>query len=164
MDFTETNISSLWITSVVPILAFILSVIVLLTNRYFSKKNIKISTMQAIFKTVAEKANDCNRLWEHKDSEFSIFAGPPPIDAKHNVVSELIISIEVIEKSFYLFGEDIIGHKDDFYYLFWKQLRTGLREWLRQEAPKIADSLNKTDYSKQIRDIHEKFLQYFEPT
>lgn len=82
--------------------------------------------MQALFKTVAEKAIDCNELWDNTKNVESLFANPGP-NPMYNVVSELIISVEIIEKSFDLFGKGIKGRKNDFYYLFWKQLRTGLR-------------------------------------
>lgn len=148
-------------SSVVPILAFIISLIALFSNRSFSKKNIQLSIQQAIFKTVSEKAKDCNTLWESE----------PPIEAQnensahYKIMSELIITKEIIEKSVDLFSKNdksIIRYKEDYYYLFWKQLRTDLRGWIRR-TPQIAIEVNNQYYTQQVADLHAKFQKHFEP-
>ena len=86
-------------------------------------------------------------------------------DSPHfKIMSELIITIEIIEKSFSLFGQNdssIDSNKNDYYYLFWKQLRTDLRGWIRR-TPIIAKQQNNFYYSEQVADLHSKVEKYFE--
>ena len=120
--FFACNLVFDW-SSVIPILAFIVSIVALVTNRSNAKKNIRLSIQQAIFKTVSEKAKDCNILWEAETDRNHE-------NATHfKVMSELIITTEIIEKSIELFSKNdqsIILIKDEFYWLFWKQLRADL--------------------------------------
>jgi hypothetical protein len=147
---------------VIPILAFAVSIFALLSNRSNSKKNIQLAIQQVIFKTVAEKAKDCNNLWETEPENEK----QNPNSPHFKVVSELIITTEVIEKSFELFGnndESIEIYKSDYYWLCWKQLRTDLRGFVRK-APQIAIGLNPPNaiYTNQIADLHLKFQNHFE--
>jgi hypothetical protein len=63
MFFLDFHLVSNWV-SVIPTLAFIVSIAALRTNRLNAKKNIRLSIQQAIFKPISEKAKDCNALWE----------------------------------------------------------------------------------------------------
>lgn len=81
-------------------------------------------------------------------------------------VSEVITSIEVIERSFILFKRNyktVRKNEEDYYYLFWKQLRTDFRGFLRNSAPEIATRIDNKYYTDQVNDIHAKFRNYFEP-
>lgn len=152
--------SSFGLSSIMPILAFILSIIALFSARTFSRKNIRLSIQQAIFKTVSEKAKDCNTLWENEPENEKQNEDSPHF----KIMSELIITTEIIEKSFSLFGQNdssIDSNKNDYYYLFWKQLRTDLRGWIRR-TPQIAQQQNNLYYSQQVADLHSKFEKYFE--
>ncbi len=105
--------SSLGLSSILPILAFILSIIVLFSGRTFSRKNIRLSIQQAIFKTVSEKAKDCNTLWESEPENERLNENSPHF----KIMSELIITTEIIEKSFSLFGQNdssIDSNKNDY--------------------------------------------------
>ena len=146
--------------SVIPTLAFIVSIAALVTNRSNGKKNIRLSIQQAIFKTISEKAKDCNTLWEgESDRNYE--------NATHfKVMSELIITTEIIEKSIELFSandKSIVAIKDDFYWLFWKQLRTDLRGWIRH-TPEIVKQMEPQNiyYSQQVADLNSKFTNHFE--
>ena len=148
-------------SSVLPILAFTLSIVALFSSRTFSKKNIQLSIQQAIFKTVSDKAKECNVLWENEPESEKQKSNP----THFKIMSELIITTEIIEKSFVLFGKNdksINTFKDDYYYLLWKQLRTDLRGWIRTTRD-VAEKENNSYYSKQVADLHNKVEKYFEP-
>jgi hypothetical protein len=152
--------SNFGLTSFVPILAFILSIVALYFSITFSRKNIQLSIQQVIFKTVSEKAKDCNTLWENEPANEM----QNPNSPHFKVMSELIITTEIIDKSFDLFGKNsnrIKVFKDDYYYLFWKQLRTDLRGWIRR-TPQIAEGLNNVYYSQQVADLHARVQNHFE--
>lgn len=153
-----TNLNWGLITSIV---AVIVSIIALLINRIIAQKNIRLTIQQAIFKIVIDKAKECNVLWE-SEPEY----GKQNYNSPHfKVISELIITIEIIDRSFSLFKKNYKAikkeHEDDFYYLFWKQLRTDLRGWIRQ-TPAIAQKLGDQYYSNQVIDIFNKFEKHFE--
>lgn len=147
-------------TLVLSIVAIIVSITALYYNRLFAKKNIQLSIQQVIFKTVSEKARDCNSLWEN---EPEIEKNNP--DSPHfKIMSELIITTEIIDKSFELFGRNdgtIDVYKGDYYYLFWKQLRTDLRGWVRR-TPQIAEQQSNQYYSEQVSCLFSKVDAYFE--
>ncbi len=153
---------NVWFQTIVPSLALILSLIALFSTRAFSRRNINLSIQQAIFKTVSEKAKDCNLLWENEPANEKQNENSPHF----KVMSELIITTEVIEKSVSLFSQNdssIGGSKDDYYFLFWKQLDTGLRGWIRR-TPQIATQLNNQYYSGQVTDLFSKVEKHFEPS
>lgn len=150
-----------WAT-VTPTLAIIISFVALITNRRIAQRNIRLSIQQLIFKTVVDKAKECNAMWEEEpESEKR-----NPNSAHFRIVSELVITKEIIDKSFSLFGKNYKSikteYEDDFYYLLWKQLRTDLRGWIRR-TPEIAVGLNNQYYSAQVKDLFEKFEKHFEP-
>lgn len=143
---------------ILPTLAFIVSIAALCSNRRNAKNNIRLSILQAIFRTVSEKAKDCNTLWEiEPDINYK--------DATHyKVMSELIITTEIIEKSMELFSKNdksIILIKKEFYWLFWKQLRTDLRGWIKRTPEIVKQMEPKNDiYSQQVSDLNSKFETY----
>ena len=147
-------------SKITPIVAVAVSVTAILINRRSSHKNIRLSIQQAIFKTVSDKAKDCNTMWESEP------ANGINDDSPHfKVMSELIITQEIIERSFLLFAHNyksIKKYKDDYYYLFWKQLRTDLRGWIKR-TPNIAQRVNDLYYSEQVATLQEKFVKHFEP-
>jgi len=147
--------------NITAIVAVVVSVIAILVSSKTSRKNIPLSIQQAIFKTVLEKAKDCNALWEMEpQNELDNESSP-----HFKVMSELIISKEMIDKSVTLFAENyksIMKYEDDYYFLFWKQLRTDLRGWIRR-TPTIAQQLGDNYYTDQVTDLHQKFKNHFEP-
>lgn len=146
--------------------AALLSIIALIISIRFSKRNIRLNIQQAIFKIVSDKAKDCNNVW---NSPLEL---KEPANSPHfNVMTELIISKEVIDKSFHLFGKNqssIKKFKNDYYYLLYKQLTPNLRGWLRK-SPEIADRLKKEFnepnlyFDRQTMDIFSVLERYFEP-
>ena len=147
-------------SAIIPTLAFIVSIAALVSNRKNAKNNIRLSIQQAIFKTVSEKAKDCNLLWEAEtDRSYE--------NATHfKVMSELIITTEIIEKSIELFSRNdksITAIKDEFHWLFWKQLRTDLRGWIKR-TPEIVKQMEPKNlyYSQQVSDLYSKFEKHFE--
>jgi hypothetical protein len=144
-----------WSTWLLPLIATLISLFSLYLSATYSHKNIRLSIQQTIFKTVSEKAKDCNAIWEVESDEHT---------PHYKVVSELIISKEVIDKSFDLFKKNyssITQFRDDFYYLLWKQLRTDLREWIKK-SPDVAKLINNEYYSKQIEDLDNIFKNHYE--
>ncbi|MFN3444559.1 MAG: hypothetical protein ACK44D_02385 [Bacteroidia bacterium] len=162
--YTVLNISEInqiqfnW-SALTPIVAIIISIIALLVNATLARRNIRLNIQQLVFKTVSEKAKECNFLWESETKNEMNENAP-----HFKVISEIIITIETIEKSFELFEinyKSIKADEDYYYYLFWKQLRTDLRGWIRK-TPEIADAQENETYTKQVLGIHKKFNKHFE--
>ena len=143
----------------ISIVAIIISIYSILLNRLNARKNIRLSLQQAIFKTVSEKVKDCNTLWD-----IESLSKKDPNETHYKVISEIIISKEVIDRSFLIFKKNynaIIEYEDDYYYLFWKQLRTDLRDFIKK-APELAKVVGNELYAKQISDLHKIFRKHFE--
>jgi hypothetical protein len=159
----QSNPSFNWstvISAITAMVAITVSIIALRINRRMARRNIRLSIQQAIFKIVSEKAKDCNALWEAEtDRSYE--------NATHfKVMSELIITTEIIEKSIEIFSTNdklITLIKDNFYWLFWKQLRTDLRGWVKH-TPEIVKQMNPKNiyYSQQVTDLYLKFENHFE--
>ncbi|MBL7742087.1 MAG: hypothetical protein JNN00_01310 [Chitinophagaceae bacterium] len=161
MTYLLHSNSNFSLTSIIPILAFIISTAALYFSVTFARRNIRLSLQQSIFKTVSEKAKDCNQLWESEPANEM----QNPNSPHFKVMSELIITTEIIERAFDLFSKNnstIMKFKDDYYYLFWKQLRTDLRGWVRR-TPQIAEQLQNVYYSQQVTSLHNKVQAHFEP-
>ncbi len=157
-EFLQCSPTFNW-SAVTPVIAIVVSILALLINRTIAQKNIRLTIQQAIFKTVSEKSKDCNTLWQNEPTSKTDQREP-----HYKVISELIISIEVIDKSFYLFEKNyksVRDYQDDYYYLFWKQLRTDLRGFIML-APIIAKTVGNEYYTKQIEDLHILFKKHFE--
>jgi hypothetical protein len=147
------------ISGVTAMVAITVSIIALRINRTMARRNIRLSIQQAIFKIVSEKAKDCNVLWDNEPMREQNDSFP-----HYKVVSEIIISKEVIEKSFDLFEKNykaITKLKDEYYYLLWKQLRTELRQFIKG-APSVANQINNNYFTEQINDLHRIFSKHFE--
>lgn len=147
-------------SSMTPIIAIIISIIALFVNSRLARRNLRLNIQQLIFKTVNEKAKDCNSLWENEPVSEKINNNSPHF----KVISEIIITLETIDKTFGLFEKNyksIRNDRDYYYYLFWKQLRTDLRGWIRR-SPEIAKEMKNEIYSNQINGIYETFSKYFE--
>jgi hypothetical protein len=147
------------ISAITAMVAITVSIIALRINRTMARRNIRLSIQQAIFKIVSEKAKDCNTLWDNEPMSEQNDNSP-----HFKIVSEIIISKEVVEKSFALFEKNyqpITKLKEDYYYLLWKQLRTDLRQFIRT-APDLAAQLNNKYYTAQINELHRIFNGHFE--
>lgn len=119
-----------------------------------AQKNIRLSIQQLIFKTISEKAKDCNSIWEQECT---------PNSPNNKLISEIIISREVIDKSFDLFESNYSSIKKfqgTFYKLFWTQLRTDLRSYIINNTETIARS-EKPVYKKQVEDIRSWFIEFY---
>jgi len=153
-----------WLTlmgAVLPFLALLLSGYTLYKNVAIAERNTRLTIQQALMKTVAEKVSDCNQLWD-------VIANKAESNLPHKeVVSELIISIEVIERSLSLFEKSYkliwIEARTDYYYLFWKQLRPYLRKWIRDSSWVIMEHLADDYYTDDIKRLHKEFREYFDP-
>jgi hypothetical protein len=151
---------------IIAILAVIVSLIALYFSVIYFSRNIRSSIQQSIFKTVSEKAKDCNLVW---------ISEPKPGEGEnesphYKVMTELVISREVIDKAFDIFGynqHSIIKFKNDYYYLLYKQLDPRLRDWFKR-TPEIADRLEsefgepQLYYKAQIADMFAAFKKHFE--
>lgn len=134
--------------------AILISVIALLINRKMAQNNLRLSIQQLIFKTISEKVKDCNLIWE-QESKID--------NPNHKLISEIIISREIIDKSFDLFEKNyksIRKIQTEFYKLFWTQLRTDLRVYIIDGTPKIAEMQNSDIYKQQINDIRSWFINF----
>lgn len=155
----QDNIISL--STIISIMAFGFSIISLFVNIKISQRNTRLTIQQAVFKTVIEKAKDCNTVWVNEPAEEFGF----PTSPHFLVISEVIISIETIERSIKIFERNYsnIGKENssDFYYVFWKQLRVDLRGWIKT-SPLISEQINDEIYSNQIKLMFSKFKSHFE--
>lgn len=137
----------------VSLFAALTSVAALVISYTYSRKNVRLSIFQSVIRSISEKAKDCNGLWE-LDSK----PGLP----NHKLVSELVISRELIDKSLILFhGNEKRARqdKDEFYYLFAKQLRTDIRNFVMNAAEKHKEQGE--IYCQQIEGIKEAFSKHF---
>lgn len=151
---------------IISLAALTLSTIIILISVETAKKNVRLSIQQALFKTVSDKAKDCNVVWTN---EPKIKTGDNE-SPHYLVMTELVISLEVIDKAFELFSKNqnsITTFKKDYYYLLYKQLTPDLRGWLRR-TPQIAERLKKEFkepnryYDKQIKDVFSALEPHFD--
>jgi hypothetical protein len=147
-------------SAVTPIVAIVVSIVALCINRAVAQRNTRLTIQQALFKTVSDKVKDCNTLWENEPENER-----HPNSPHFKVMSELIISVEIIDKSLALFEKNYKTirkeFEGDYYYLFWKQLRTDLRGWIKSTQT-IAKALNNQYYDLQVADLFKKFEKHFE--
>jgi hypothetical protein len=152
------------ISIVLPVLAIIVSIISIWLSTRFSRKSLRLAIQQMILKTVGERVSACNTIWR-EDIEALTAVGVIP-HPHFAVISEIIISMEVIEGSFKIFQKNyksVRENEKDYYFLFWKQMRTDLRGFIKDEAPRIATRINNQYYTQQINDILSAFDKAFEP-
>jgi len=126
------------------------------------RKNIRLSIQQAVIKTAVEKAKDCNAAWDKSKKFFDDWeAKGAKFESKehYDVISELVISKEIILKSFTVYSKQdsrVIEEKQDYAYIFWKQLNTALRGFFTSEAVKIALAYgHKTTYGGQLLEVND---------
>ncbi|PZX61015.1 hypothetical protein LV84_00003 [Algoriphagus ratkowskyi] len=147
-------------SAVTPIVAIVVSIIALFVNRSIAQRNTRLTIQQALFKTVTEKVKDCNALWDNRPENQRGSTSP-----NFKIMSELIISIEIIDKSLSLFEKNYkairIESEDDYYNLFYGQLRTDLREWIKSTKT-IAKKQNSKIYDSQVELLFRKFERHFE--
>ena len=78
-------------------------------------------------------------------------------------ITEIIISLELLENTFILFEKNYKGIKEKYENvldkIFWKNLNTNLRKYIMEY--KFGDSERET-YKNQLRNIHNRFEFYFE--
>lgn len=137
-----------YISPLISLCAFILALISLLYTLRNAKKSMRLSIQQAVIKTAIEKAKDCNIIWDKSN-----------ITEHYDVISEMVISKEIILKSFEVYQKlekGVIKEKEDYAYIFWKQLKTDVRGFFTSEAVKIALRANcKTTYGDQLLSIND---------
>jgi len=165
----KQNDSDIWsflfklITILVSAVALIISIRSLnLTAKYSATnianatKNMRLSIQQAMAKTASEKAKDCNNLWKaSRDAEL----GSPAIRPfpHYSIITEMVISREVIDKAFSLYAKNYDEAKydgDDCAYLFWKQLTPDIRGFFRETAFRFGISGKNQVYSKQVYELY----------
>ena len=140
--------------------AIIISVASLVFSVRFARRNLRMGLQQAIFKIVQDKANDCNLVWKNEPALEMNNQSPHFL-----VMTELVISKEVIGKSFELFSSSwssIQEMREDYYYLLYKQLTPDLRGYIHR-SPAIAQALGNIYFSDQVNAIMEIFKKHFEP-
>lgn len=90
----------------------------LFVNRRIAQRNIRLSFQQEIFKVVSDKIKEINVLWESEPENEKQNSNSPHF----KIISEIIISIEILERSFFLFEKNYKSIKQefegDFYFFF----------------------------------------------
>lgn len=127
----------------------------------YSRKNIWLSGQLHLINLVSGKAKDCNLVWANEPKPYT------PEDYHILVISEMIISIEVIDRSVKVLSrgnENVSDSKEDIYYIFWKQLHVDVRGWASKTRDfVIRKNIPSTDpYAIQVETIHKYFEKYFE--
>jgi hypothetical protein len=132
-------------------------------------KNIRLSIQQAVIKTAIEKAKDCNAAWDKSKKFFEeLEAKGTKFDKKehYDVISELVISKEIILKSFTVYSKqdsDVIKEQEDYAYIFWKQLNTAIRGFFTSDAIRIALAFkHKTIYGDQLLGVNDFVKNHIE--
>ena len=78
-------------------------------------------------------------------------------------ITEILVSIEVLDKTFDLYGKtdrDIIQSKNDVEFVFWKQLNTDLRKWIKVDYKKSVTENGQ--FHKNILKIQSRFRPIYE--
>jgi hypothetical protein len=140
-------------------ISIIISIVALWRSSRSSRKTTSLSVQQAMFKMVQEKSKDCNIAWinepENEQNEIS---------PHFAVITEVIISLEVINRAFQLFDgnyKSLEDQKGDYYYLYWKQLRPAIRGWIMNQVKKASEFDDRV-YKDQLNTINTSFGKYFE--
>src|SRR5688500_11258049 len=102
MIYIENGNNSLFDWSLITSgIAIFVSIIALIRNSRYSRTNIRLTIQQSILKMATEKAKDCNLLWERE-----IVNERDPSSPHFRIITEIIITTEVIEKSFEWFEKN----------------------------------------------------------
>jgi hypothetical protein len=112
-----------------------------------NQNELHLSMQQSLFTAAIEKAKDCNVIWMGLEQHF--FKQNPNSwreklreSLNEKVIDELTISKELLLKAFDLYGRQknyfSKEEKNDFAYVFWKQLSTDLRDFFVTCAFKYA--------------------------
>jgi hypothetical protein len=150
-----------WI-DIVPFLAISISIIALIISVKFSNKNIHLSIQHALMKIVSDKSRDCNKVWINEPETEKNDNSPHFL-----VVTELIITTEIVNKSFDLFSKNyraIRDYEEYYYYIFWKQLTPDIRGWVKKTCNEKGnlENMGNDIYTNQIKTLSDTFKQYFE--
>jgi hypothetical protein len=146
-----------------PYGVLVISIFALYFSVRFSRKNVRLSIQQSLSKIVLDKTFDCNKVWNNEPESEKNESSP-----HYLVVSELIITIEIVNKSIDIFKKNyksIIDDKEDYYYIFWKQLTPDIRGWTKRKCEELADIDNQSFeviYTDQIKTISRTFKKFFE--
>jgi len=152
-QFLLCNIHYNW-SIITSIIAIVISIFAIVMSIRFARKTIRLSIHQSILKTISDKASDCNTKWVIEQTQNQK-------DLKHTEpIKELVITMEVLEKSIRLFAENdrsIRSYQKQYDCLLWKQLRTELRGFIVNDMKTIAekDPVNQyyLDYYKSLDSI-----------
>ena len=129
----------------------------LLCTVLFALWNIRLRIQETLFKIVNDKARDSNNVWTNEPENERHDNSP-----HFKVVTELIITHEIVHRALSIFGKWHFG-ADDYYYLFWKQLSPDVRGWVMNRSKIVAQTVNNKTYTNQIETIHKVFQKHFEP-
>jgi hypothetical protein len=155
----SNSFSSLDWKTITSILAIAISIITIFITRHYNQKTTRLAIQQRIFITVLEKAKDCNKVWENEPADEMNDTSP-----HFKVITEMVISSEIIDTSLTLFSKNyksVIDDKPFYYYIFWKQLNVDLRGFFRERTPDIAKKVNSQDYDKQLYRLRKLFESHF---
>lgn len=142
---------------ILSLIAICISAYALYTSNKLQKQNLSLNIRQKLFDVANERAAACNKVWSTEVKTKEVMPN-------FSTISELVITIEVMERSFGLFElrkKASILNKEDFYYVIWKQLNTELRGF-------VVNSKTLTEYSKnqiyrsQVEGIFDKFSMHYE--
>lgn len=148
-----------FLENLTPYFGILISLIALGFSINFSRKNVRLSIQQTLLKLVLDKAYDCNKMWvnepDHDESGDHF-----------KVLTELIITTEIVDKSFTLFEKNdskIDNYKNHIYSIFWKQLTPDIRGWAKKKCDNFGNSENEEKKVEidQIKKIKEIFNEHY---
>jgi hypothetical protein len=149
-------------SDIISLAAVVIAILALAVNYIFPRRTIHLSTQQSIISTVAERIGICNDLWI-KNKSIPVISVQPML--YYSVVSEVVMSLEVIELQLVIFGRNyksVRQDRDHYFALFWKQMNPDLREFLHHTAPEVAKKEKDDYYTDQIDRIHRDLHKSFE--
>lgn len=143
----------------VAIIAIIVSLASLYASHKSSIKTTHLSIQQELLKLVVSKTIHCNNIWNSEEEHFYFNTS----GMYSRAITEIIISLELLENTFILFEKNYKGIKEKYENvldkIFWKNLNTNLRKYIMEY--KFGDTERET-YKNQLRTIHNRFEFYFE--
>jgi hypothetical protein len=146
-------LSKLQFKDIISLLAFLVSIFAIWLSTRNYTKNVRLSIHNNLIKLILEKSRDCNQIWD------GIIQEKKQNNPNFDLISEIIITTELINKLMCIYKKNYKSLKkeylEDYKFIFWKQLNTGLRVWLNQDN--LKEKHESTIYKQQIDDIKSYF-------
>jgi hypothetical protein len=158
MNSIASILDSQSITNIIAFVTFLSITGTLIWGIKSTQKTLRLSIQQKIVETATSKAYDCNKMWEENSLSQE--------NANLDLMNLLVISREIIQEQISLFGRNynnLEDSKNSIYFIFYKQIKPEIRQWLKN-TESISENLQPKNeyYEKMIIDSYAVFKQFFE--